>query len=256
MDSVERDKVVLLWSGGWDGTFRLLQLAQYDIQIMPIYLIHKPRGPYERIAMQKILEQVKQMPSLKAEILDIVYYEVEWILENCKDREISEAYRYLQKKYRVGKQYEWFALLCKKLDIRMESAVVHQYHGKVENAVMAEGFLLPMEDDFLEGRYHVLPQEGKQAVYRVFGNLIFPVIKLTKEDEERIARENGWIEIMKLSWFCHQPINGEPCGLCGPCDDAMNTGMEWRMPPKAQIRHKYHFLFRCIYKVKEIMGKR
>ncbi len=257
MDSVKRNKVVLLWSGGWDGTFRLLQLAQNDIQILPIYLIHNARSgkEFEMAAMRTILDRIRKDKSFKAEILDIVYYDVEWILENCKDREISEAYQYLHKKYRVGKQYEWFALLCKKLNVQMESAVVHQYHGKVEDAIMAEGLLLPMENDFLGERYHVLPQGEKQAAFLLFGDLILPVIKLTKKDEERIARENGWMEIMKLSWFCHTPINGQPCGLCGPCDDAMNTGMEWRMPRESQIRYKHRFFFRCVNKVKKIFRK-
>ncbi len=45
--------VILLWSGGWDGTFRLLQLAQYEIEIKLIYVIDKQRksNKYEREAM-------------------------------------------------------------------------------------------------------------------------------------------------------------------------------------------------------------
>lgn len=255
MDSTKRNRVVLLWSGGWDGTFRLLQLAQCDIQVMPIYLIHNGRGgrEYEMAAMQNILAQIRQDKSFKAEILDIVYYDVEWILENCKDREISEAYQYLHKEYRLGKQYEWFALLCKELNTQMECAIVHQDHG--EMTINAEGMLLPVENDFLEGRYHVLPKDGKQAAHRVLGNLILPSIRITKKDEERIARENGWIEIMKLSWFCHFPIDGQPCGLCGPCNDAMHTGMEWRMPKKAQIRNKHRVFYRCVNKIRKLINK-
>lgn len=50
------------------------------------------------------------------------------------------------------------SLLCKKLNVKMESAVVHQYHGVVEDAITAEGVLKPIENDFMEGRYHVLPR--------------------------------------------------------------------------------------------------
>lgn len=257
MENTNRNKVLLLWSGGWDGTFRLLQLARQDIQIQPIYLEHAGRGgrENEKAAMKSILEQIKKDKSFIADILDIVYYDVEWVLENCRDRRISEAYQYLHREYHVGSQYEWFALLCKKLGVQMESAVVHQYHGKVEDAIDAEGVLVPVENDFLEERYRVLPQGEKQSAFLLFGDLILPVIKLTKKDEERIARENGWIDIMKLTWFCHTPIKGQPCGLCGPCDDAMNTGMEWRMPRQSQIRYRYRFFFRCIRKVKKMIHK-
>lgn len=249
-------KVMLLWSGGWDGTFRFLQLMQHEeIEIQPIYVIDPGRAstPYEQKAMKKIiLEAQKRFP---AKVREIQFYERDWILKNCKNEEISNAYQYLRKKYNIGTQYEWFALLCNKLGIKMESSVVHQYHGKVEDAINAEGKLSLVENDFLTERYCVTKNGEKDATFKVFGNLILPVIKLTKEDEERIAKENGWLDIMKLTWFCHTPINGEPCGLCSPCDDAMNTGMEWRMPKSARFRYKYRKIFRVLRRLKGKMRK-
>lgn len=44
------NKVTLLWSGGWDGTFRFLELMQHeDIEIQPIYVIDPGREstPYD-----------------------------------------------------------------------------------------------------------------------------------------------------------------------------------------------------------------
>lgn len=254
-DSKSKKSVTLLWSGGWDGTFRLLQLAENDIQIQPIYVIDAERrsNDYEIEAMHKILKRIKENKSFKARILDIAYYKVEWILQNCKDSKISENFKYLSDKYKIGAQYEWFSLLCKKLNTKMESAVVHQYHGKVEDAIIAEGVLVPVENDFLEERYQVLPKGEIKTAYIVFENIILPVIKLSKEDEWHIAKEKGWMGIMELSWFCHAPINGKPCGLCGPCDDAMNTGMEWRMPKEAKNRYRHRKLYRYVNEVKRII---
>ncbi len=56
----------------------------------------------------------------------------------------------------------------------MESSVVHQYHGKVEEAIEAEGLLSLMENDFLSERYQVLPKGENQTAHLVFGNLILP----------------------------------------------------------------------------------
>lgn len=165
------NKVTLLWSGGWDGTFRFLELMQHeDIEIQPIYVIDPGREstPYEKKAMKKIIfEASKRFP---AKVRDIQFYERDWILQNCKNEKISNAFRYLRKNYSIGTQYEWFALLCDKLNIKMESAVVHQYHGKVE--------------------------------------------------------------------------------------DAMNTGMEWRMPRCAQFRYKNRKFFRLIRAIKRKIGIR
>ena len=64
---MDKKKVTLLYSGGWDGTFRLLQLAQYDIEIQPVYVIDKDRGSteYECRAMKTIIEEAgKRFPAV------------------------------------------------------------------------------------------------------------------------------------------------------------------------------------------------
>lgn len=243
---MEEKVVNLLWSGGWDGTFRFLQLCQYDVVIQPIYVFdHKRKSaPYEMKAMKEIMAVAKER--FKAKINKPKVYKKTWILKNCNDEEIIDCFTYLYNKYKVGYQYKWFALLCKYLNIKCESAVVHQYHGKVENAISEEGVMQIIENDWLPDRYCVLPKGGYDPVYCLLGNLILPVIRYTKTDEERIARENGWMDIMNMSWFCHSPINGKPCGLCGPCDDAMNTGMEWRMPVEAKIRYRCRLIWKFV----------
>ncbi len=248
---MENKRVLLLWSGGWDGSFRFLQLMESNVTICPIYIIDNGRQStdFEIRAMNKIKEMAKAKYK-GSTVEDTVFIKKQWILENCKDEKISKAFRYLREKYAVGKQYEWFALLAKHQNSKMESAVVHQYHGKVEDAIQGEGILELLKDDFLPDRYVVLPKEDNDKAYTVFKDLIFPVIKLTKKDEERIAREKGWIDILKNSWFCHTPINGEPCGLCGPCDDAMNTGMEWRMPESARHRYKHKKFYKALVKIR------
>ena len=41
---------------------------------------------------------------------------------------------------------------------------------------------------------------------------------------------NKFKEIIEKTWFCHRPIFGRPCGRCGPCKDALNEGLNWRVP--------------------------
>jgi 7-cyano-7-deazaguanine synthase len=251
------ETVNILWSGGWDGTFRFLQLASNKVCIQPIYIkdTNRKGQQYEINAIRKIMDAVKKGGCLEAIINEPKFYDVDWILSNCADEGISSAFCYLREKYNIGIQYEWFALLAKKLGLKFETGVVHQYHGKVEEAIEAEGILSLIPNDFLPGRYEVLPKEKGSEVFSVFENLILPIIKLSKKDEERIATENGWLDIMKMSWFCHTPDkNGQPCGLCGPCDDAMHTGMEWRLPKKAQWRNKHRSTYLFLRRVKNKIG--
>lgn len=55
------ETVNLLWSGGWDGTFRFLQLASEPICIQPIYIKDPGRGSqkYEIRAIHEIIDAVK-----------------------------------------------------------------------------------------------------------------------------------------------------------------------------------------------------
>lgn len=253
--------VTLLWSGGWDGTFRFLQLASKGICIQPVYVIDEDRRSreYEKTAMHQIIDIVSTGDgyNFKATILPIKFYTVEWILRNCVDEKTSAAFRYLREKYNIGTQYEWFALLAKKLGVKMETCVVHQYHGKVEAAIRMEGMLASADDGIFAERYQVLPKEESSAAAIVFENLLLPTIQLTKKDEERIAKENKWLDIMKLSWFCHNPDkNGNPCGLCGPCDDAMHTGMEWRLPQKAQRRNKHRRVCLFLQRIRRLFVRK
>lgn len=244
-------EITLLWSGGWDGSFRFLQLCDKDVSIQPIYIIDKSRKStqYEINAMKTIIKMAEER--FKTDIHDIIYYDKEDILSKYSNKVISDAFHKLRKQYNIGTQYEWFSLLCNALNMNMESAVVHQYHGKVEDAIETEGAFTTINDDVIGPRKIIDASKSSSEVKLVFGKLIFPVIELSKKDEENIARENGWLDIMKHSWFCHTPINGKPCGLCGPCDDAMNTGMEWRMPSEAINRFRHKRLYKIIYKIKK-----
>jgi 7-cyano-7-deazaguanine synthase in queuosine biosynthesis len=237
----EKKVINLLWTGGWDSTFRLLELCENDIMIQPFYFNDPNRKSrkFEYNAMKSILDAIRVSNKFKAIILDIKYIDVLEIFKTCANLKISEDFKYLREKYKIGNQYEWFALYCEKNSIELEAGVVHQYHGKVEDAIKEEGLIVPIKNDFLDGRRRVVPKGDNFKAFNVFGNLILPILDKTKEDEEKIAREKGWIEIMKLTWFCHSPIKGEPCGLCGPCDDAMNTGMKWRLPASAIRRYRY-----------------
>ncbi len=244
---MDKKEVIILWTGGWDSTFRLLQLAEMDIQIKPVYIIDKARNgrEYEIDAMNKILDMIRNDNRFDAKIEDIKFYEADWIMKHCGDDGISRDYEYMHKKYRLGTQYEWIALLCKYEGMQAECGVVSTLcaiHGRVSDAILEEGKLEPVRNDFLKGRMQVVSKDNLTAVSNVLGNLIFTLVDITKQDEERIAREKGWIDIMKQTWFCHSPINGKPCGLCNPCDDAINMGMKWRMPDEALKRHKYRKL--------------
>lgn len=252
---MERNRVQLLYTGGWDSSFRLLQLAQYDIDVEPVYVIDKTRKSreYEIAAMKKIISICRER--FKANILDITFYDKDEILEKYADPEVTRAFRELREACGLGVQYEWFALLCRGINANMEMGIIHRDPSRVKSRIAAEGYYQKIENDFLPDRLMAKSREGMDRIDLVFGNMILPIIEITKEEEGRIAEENGWLDILKLSWFCHTPIRGKPCGLCEPCGDAMNLGMQWRVPKFAQFRYKHKKFFRFVRRVNRKLFK-
>jgi 7-cyano-7-deazaguanine synthase len=81
----------------------------------------------------------------------------------------------------------------------------------------------------------------------IFGNMHFPelLFSIDKLEEIRLLREWGMNDVVKTTWFCHNPVLGKPCGHCNPCRDALNEGLAWRVPLSGRIlgtlRIPFHF---------------
>lgn len=75
----------------------------------------------------------------------------------------------------------------------------------------------------------------------VFKYFSFPLIDLSKVEMEHIANNNGWQDIMKLIWFCHNPTQDkQPCGKCRPCIIAMREGHSGKIPFKSKVNYYVH----------------
>ena len=61
MSQTENKTIKILWTGGWDSTYRIIELSRRPVNIQPIYVYGDGRisENYERTAMQKILSELK-----------------------------------------------------------------------------------------------------------------------------------------------------------------------------------------------------
>ena len=230
----------LLWTGGWDSTFRLLQLSQIEgLSIRPIYVRDhgRPSMAHELSAMCAILPQVRSIA--RARVMDVDLYDRGAIARNFPNDAISKAYGRLADEFGLGYQYEMFALLCEGLGIRAECAVEDSPRSKAKRAIDAQCQLVPCDTDPCgSGRLRVVPKGESADAATVFGRLDFGMLDVSKVEAQLVARNMGWMPIMRKTWFCHDPVNGKPCGVCNPCRDAMNEGMRWRMPLSSRLRYR------------------
>lgn len=222
-------KVYILWTGGLDSTYRMIQLSRINVIIQPIYNCGNnldTKSKYELKAMNSIMEDLKNHPQTKAEILPLMKL-TEKVTQN---KDISKSYEYLNKKYKIGIQYRAIAQKLKDKNIQAELCLEYSPISKARNTVINEGKLEEIND----GEYHALclGEKTSEHLKRVYGSFIFPVplFYMTKKQEIEDINKMGYTEIIKKTWFCHYPIFGLPCGHCNPCKDAYYAGLGWRVP--------------------------
>ena len=228
-------KVNLLWTGGWDSTFRIIELSLQDVTIQPIYCIDRSRQSYEKeiSSMKEILFELKKKPKTKAVINDIAFVDINDIPENP---EITMAFSRICDKVKLGGQYEWIARLAAQypmLEIGVEKPS-GEYSGIV-TAVKNEG------DFIYNGETYVVDSTtSSNDIILVFGEMSFPIVNTTEREMLEYIREVGYENIMTKIWFCHNPIEEQPCGFCRPCQQKMECGMGWLLPKAAQQRYRVY----------------
>lgn len=232
--------VKLFWTGGWDSTFRLVQLVLiYKKTVQPFYIIDQGRNSVllEVRAMANIKKALFQKDSLARDlILPTIFKELSEVGPNGI---IAESYKRLTDIEAIGIQYEWLARFCAEegitgIEICNETAIV----DAANRSRKLIGFdLEKCESDF--GIYYKLNERAKgKDVYTLYGNFKFPVLGYTKINMLELSRKGGFEDIMKLTWFCLMPTKfSNPCGKCHPCTAVFSEGLKWRLPVAARIRY-------------------
>jgi hypothetical protein len=227
----ENKNVNLLWTGGWDSTFQLLQLLIiFRCRVTPFYLIDEVRRStiMEIRAMRKIKDcLLKEYPHIKELLQPTRFFAVSDLLP---DAEITEAYRSIFKVKTIGIQYDWLARFCKQnlitdIQICINDSAYHDDTRFDHSEMVSEN----TED--LQNVIRVDPKFKTSSEYVLFRYYSFPIIRLTKVQMLDIAKKHGWEIYMAMTWFCHSPtIRMKPCGTCTPCLQANQEGLGWRIP--------------------------
>lgn len=226
----------ILWTGGWDSTFRLLQLVLIEkIDVQPIYIKDTDRksNNKELEAIDKILKALfKPFPEAQKRISPLIIIDKNEILI---DQQLEESYNKISKTQKIGTQYLWIASFCKQNNINSIELSIEK-----DNRINSfYNFIVPFFNKHLNNPNLHLEEEVNN-LFHYFG---FNLFEVTKIDILKISKENGWMEIMNLTWFCHRPKNDKPCGKCKPCLTAFTEGLNFRIPINRRI-HSYIKLFK------------
>ncbi|MEZ3478149.1 MAG: hypothetical protein K1W08_06005 [Lachnospiraceae bacterium] len=143
----EKNEVVeILWTGGFDSTFRIVQLSQREIVIQPIYLDSQRKSRlYELEAIDKITQKLKEHEMTRCTFAPLIIIEEN---QRKKDFVISVAYDSILEYDFLGPQYKWlgsFALKHPGIELS-----VHE-DDRAINVIKKYGQLIWIEDGTMGG---------------------------------------------------------------------------------------------------------
>ncbi len=222
----------LLWTGGWDSTFRLLYLLIVERKpVQPIYIVdsERPSTSYEIRAMESIRKEVlKLYPASISLFLTTIFDKKDQIRPNP---DITEQYQLIKSKVRIGIQYDWLARYAIQKNI-------NNLEISYQKSVPPQGLdvMLFAELTGDANQYRIKENPSFPAI-NLFKFFRFPLANLTKMEMEHLAKKHGFFEIMKKTWFCHTPKkNGKPCEVCQPCLIARKSGHTHGLPETYFLR--------------------
>lgn len=244
LDKLQDPNIVkLLWTSGWDSTFRLLQLViEKEATVLPLYVIITASAPVEIKAINKIKKLLfKLFPETVDRILPTFFFDSHDLPDYP---EINEKYNALYDKSYLGSQYTGLAKFAKYLGINDLELSIHVDDTAYK---FIKSDVIKNEDR--NGEYYSLdPAMEDSNPLSLFKPFRLPMLEWTKVAMKEHAIKTGTLDIMKLTWFCHKPKNGEPCGICNPCKYSIQEGMEFRFSKKALFRYRKDMLYRRVQK--------
>lgn len=235
--SSELPSVKILWTGGYDSSFRMIQLSKYNVAVQPYYLCDNLRRSQlnELAAITAITADIEMHPETRCTILPIIKFKVS---DLEPDKEISGAYQRLRKMTAIGPQYEWLSRFAKTnngLELCLEKADT----GKAYNCIVSYGAMKSIKNGDIA--YRII-DEGKSSpdLIKLFGGFHFPLplFEITKSDMQEEYKKMGFGKTLDKTWFCHNPVNNEPCGICNPCKAVMEDGLSFRLSPAGLKRYQ------------------
>lgn len=241
----------LFWTGGWDSTFRLIQLVLvYKKAVQPFYIIDDERNSilFEVRAMTKIKNKISEIDSKASQLILPTRFKEK--LEIKPNLTITESFNTLFQAEPIAPQYEWLARFCAEEGISdMEICNERAIHDEDNRTRRLLDNDLQKHESTAGYYYQLNPNVAGADSHNVYGNFRFPVFDFTKVQMLGIVKTQGYDFIINESWFCLMPTkSGHPCGKCHPCRAVFREGLKYRLPFAARVRYHTWPTFRKVAK--------
>lgn len=219
------DTVHVLWTGGWDSTYRVLDLMAHGgpTTIQPHYVINRERVSYhlELSAIERIRERAIERWGNRLLAPRTVELDRIPISDTARQQHAE-----LVQRFRIGPQYLWLAEYVRSADIDTLELCIH-----VDDK--AYGVTAALREN--ERLARTPSDTDATGLFRE--RFSFPILNLTKRQMRDNARTAGFEDLMNLTWFCQIPTRRDaPCGFCHPCQWTIEEGLAYRIPRGRRMR--------------------
>lgn len=246
------ETINVLWTGGYDSTFRVLQLSKFNIDIQPYYFKdNRISEENELNAIAEITQDIKNHSETKATILPLITYNTSDVKN---DEVITKAYKKIRESLPLGSQYDWLARFAKEKDMNNLELGLEKSESSVARQTIEKFGEVQLVEEGQLSYYIINKDKSNEDLINIFGRFHFPnpLYNLTKQEMLAEYEKLGFKNIVKKTWFCFTPIDGEPCGLCNPCKSTLNEGMDFRFSKRGLRRNKFSFIAKVLRKLKFI----
>lgn len=245
------DTINVFWTGGFDSSYRIIELSKKNVTIQPYYLSDKRKCEQNELdAIAAITADINHNPDTQSTLLPLIIYNV---TDVKADEEISTAHRNLRKIAPLGSQYDWLARFAKQKGITGLELGIEKSASSTVLAVINKLGKVKLVSNGVISYYVIDPEHSSPDLYTVLGQFHYPytLYNMTKTETLAEYKKLGYADSINKTWFCHTPINNQPCGICTPCKSVITEGMTFRIPQAGLTRYKY----RKFYELKTLIGK-
>ncbi len=234
------ERINILWTGGFDSSYRVCQLSLLPVEIQPYYVrAGKKSDTQELKAMADIVAYIHGNKAKKCKLLPLIEIRLGDI---APDQEIMDSCNKIGKEVVIGTQYEWLARFARQsgliLELGFEFNPTSNLRKYIDSNATIREVSIPLAMGMGTLEYCEYDENHtSEDMMKIFGPFRYglPLYYMTKLQTVESYKAMGYEAVMSMTWFCAHPIGGKPCGLCNPCASVMKAGMGFRLPFRARI---------------------
>lgn len=226
----------LFWTGGFDSTFRLLQLIE-DEKVKSINLFYLALNidniENSSVKRQSIKNEIKSISKILA-LIDTSKLEKFSIYGNQKDlieyALILSEYKFINFIIRDEIKYSndiinAYATLYdigvfhrEKTQYGSITQLINELDIKAEVCIEKDGGIYQFLQEVVDKKGKLLPDTTNSEIYYIFGKYEMPLFWIDKRQMIEESSKKNWIIILNETWSCWYPAENKECGYCFACE--------------------------------------